>query len=235
LRFIGWVLHLPEPAWIRGAKVQILLTRIFYGLALFFLIISIVLHLNLISREIPDPFSSNFDYTFAWFGGMQKIFEIFLQSGVLILAIALAKKKLFAILIIGVNVIIALFHVIQRSPWQDLQGYSLGFQFKWYFKTMIGRLGQDVEWNFAEISMILSAILTIAAVIVAFSISNNNLPKLTPVPIKPTPPQARIIPKTATGITGDAVEQVEKLGNLLAKGLLTQEEFDKKKKQILGL
>jgi hypothetical protein len=229
------VLHLPKPAWIRGAKVQILLTRIFYGLALFFLIISIVLHLNLISRGIPDPFSSNFDYTFYYFGGMQKLFEIFLQSGVLILAIALAKKKLFAILIIGVNAFIALFHVIQRSPWQDLQGYSLGFQIKWYIKTMIGRLGLDVGWNLAEFSIILSAILTIAGAIFAFSISNKNLPIPSPAPIKPTPPQARIIPKTATGITGDAVEQVEKLGNLLAKGLLTQEEFDNKKKQILGL
>ena len=97
------------------------------------------------------------------------------------------------------------------------------------------RMGFEFPWSFAEYIKILSAILTIAAVIVAFSISNNNLPKLNPVSIKPTPPQARIIPKTATGITGDAVEQVEKLGNLLAKGLLTQEEFDNKKKQILGL
>ena len=167
--------------------MKILLTRIFYGLALFFLIISIVLHLNLISRGIPDPFSSNFDYTFAWFGGMQKIFEIFLQSGVLILAIALAKKKLFAIFIIGVNVIIALFHVIQRSPWQDLQGYSLGFQIKWYIKTMIGRLGLDVGWNLAEFSIILSAILTIAGAIFAFSISNKGLPIPNPATIKPTP------------------------------------------------
>jgi hypothetical protein len=215
--------------------VQILLTRISYGLALFFLIISTVLHLNLVSRGIPDPFSSNFDSTFALFGGMQKLFEIFLQSGVLILALVLAKKKLFAILIIGVNAFIALFHVIQRSPWQDMQGYPLGFQIKWYIKTMIGRLGLDVEWNLAEISMILSAFLTIAGVVIAFSISNKNLPISSPASVKPTPLQTRITPKTPTGITGDAVEQVEKLGNLLAKGLLTQEEFDSKKKQILGL
>ena len=215
--------------------MQFLLTRIFYGLALFFLIISTVLHLNLVSRGIPDPFSINFDYTFALFGGVQKLFEIFLQSGVLILALALAKKKLFAILIIGVNAFIALFHVIQRSPWQDLQGYSLGFQIKWYIKTMIGRLGLDVGWNLAEFSIILSAILTIAGAIFAFSISNKGLPIPNPATIKPTPLQTRVTPKTPTGITGDAVEQVEKLGNLLAKGLLTQEEFDSKKKQILGL
>ena len=229
------VLHLPKQAWIRGAKVQILLTRIFYGLALFFLIISIFLHLNIIGRWNPYAFSSDFEITFYYFGGMQKLFEIFLQSGVLILAIALAKKKLFAILIIGVNAFIALFHVIQSSPWQDLQGYSLGFQIKWYIKTMIGRLGLDVGWNLAEFSIILSAILTIAGAIFAFSISNKGLPIPNPATIKPTPLQTRVTPKTPTGITGDAVEQVEKLGNLLAKGLLTQEEFDSKKKQILGL
>ena len=215
--------------------MQILLARIFYGLALFFLIISIFLHFNIISGGNPYAFSSDFEITFYYFGGIQRLFEIFLQSGVLILALALAKKKLFAILIIGVNAFIALFHVIQRSPWQDMQGYPLGFQIKWYIKTMIGRLGLDVEWNLAEISMILSAILTIAGVVIAFSISNKNLPISTPASVKPTPLQTRVTPKTPTGITGDAVEQVEKLGNLLAKGLLTQEEFDNKKKQILGL
>ena len=119
--------------------MQILLTRISYGLALFFLIISAVLHLNIISSGNPYAFSSDFEITFAYFGGMQRLFEIFIQSGVLILAIALAKKKLFAILIVGVNAFIALLHVIQRSPWQDLQDYPLGFQFEWYIKTMIGR------------------------------------------------------------------------------------------------
>jgi hypothetical protein len=77
--------------------------------------------------------------------------------------------------------------------------------------------------------------LTIAGVIFAFSISNINLPNLNRAPFNPAPPQTRVTPKAAMGITGDAVEQVEKLGNLLAKGLLTQEEFDSKKKQILGL
>lgn len=215
--------------------MQILLTRISYGLALFFLIISAVLHLDIISSGNPYAFSSDFEITFAYFGGMQRLFEIFIQSGVLILAIALAKKKLFAILIVGVNAFIALLHVIQRSPWQDLQDYPLGFQFEWYIKTMIGRLGFDVGWNLAEFSIILSAILTIAGVIFAFSISNKNLPISSPASIKPTPLQTRVTPKTPTGITGDAVEQVEKLGNLLAKGLLTQEEFESKKKQILGL
>jgi hypothetical protein len=35
--------------------------------------------------------------------------------------------------------------------------------------------------------------------------------------------------------TPDGIDQVERLGNLLKKGLITQEEFDFKKRQILGL
>ena len=210
--------------------MQILLTRIFYGLALFFLSISNLLS---ISREIPFGYwVSDWDYIF-WRHGI----AIFFQSGLLILAMVLIKKKLFGVLIIGVNVLIALVRFVLDSPWSYMEGAPLGMQFRWYVQIMMGHqsMGFEFPWSFAEYIKILSVILTIAAVIVAFSISNNNLPKLNPVSIKPTPPQARIIPKTATGITGDAVEQVEKLGNLLAKGLLTQEEFDNKKKQILGL
>ena len=210
--------------------MQLLLSRISYGLALFFLFIS---NLLLISREIPFAYwVSNWDYIF-WRHGI----AIFVQSGLLILALVLAKKKLFGILIIGVNAFIALVRFVLNSPWSYMEGAPLGWKFRWYIKIMMGHqtMGPEWPWSFTEYVKILSAIFTIAGVIIAFSISNNNLPKLTPVPIKPTPPQARIIPKTATGITGDAVEQVEKLGNLLAKGLLTQEEFDNKKKQILGL
>ena len=210
--------------------MQILITRIFYGLALFFLSISNLLS---ISREIPFAYwVSDWDYIF-WRHGI----AIFVQSGLLILAMVLVKKKLFGVLIIGVNAFIALVHFVLNSPWSYMEGAPLGMQFRWYVKIMMGHqtMAPEFPWSFAEYIKILSAILTIAGVIFAFSISNKNLPISSPASVKPTPPQARIIPKTGTGITGDAVEQVEKLGNLLAKGLLTQEEFDNKKKQILGL
>jgi len=45
-----------------------------------------------------------------------------------------------------------------------------------------------------------------------------------------------LIPKPSTGAPVlDPVLQVEKLAHLLEKGLLTKEEFDKKKKELLGL
>jgi hypothetical protein len=226
----NWVLHLPRPTKIRGVKVQLLLSRISYGLALFFLVTS---NLLVISREIPFAYwVSNWDYIF-WRHGI----AIFVQSGLLILALVLAKKKLFGILIIGVNAFIVLVRFVLNSPWSYMEGAPLGMQFRWYVKIMMGHqsMGPEFPWSFAEYIKILSAILTIAGVIFAFSISNKNLPISSPASVKPTPLQTRVTPKTPTGITGDAVEQVEKLGNLLAKGLLTQEEFDSKKKQILGL
>jgi hypothetical protein len=41
--------------------------------------------------------------------------------------------------------------------------------------------------------------------------------------------------QTGAQIEGDAVAQIEKLGDLLKKGLITQGEFESKKKQILGI
>ena len=39
----------------------------------------------------------------------------------------------------------------------------------------------------------------------------------------------------ATPATDDSIEQLKQLGELRDQGILTQEEFDAKKKQILGL
>jgi len=216
--------------------VQLLLSRISYGLALFFLSISNLLY---ISKAIPFSYwTSNIDNVFERLIDPQELINYYIPSVLLILALVLVKKRLFAILIIAGNSLIVLIQVFRQLSYFDFpDDFSFLLKLKIIVKIMLGfgLVGDFSSWNFADITKILSAIFTIAGVIIAFTISNNNLPKLNPVSNQPTPPQARIIPKTATGITGDAVEQVEKLGNLLAKGLLTQEEFDSKKKQILGL
>jgi hypothetical protein len=40
---------------------------------------------------------------------------------------------------------------------------------------------------------------------------------------------------TSAVTTTESIEQVERLGALLSKGLITQDEFEIKKKEILGL
>lgn len=47
--------------------------------------------------------------------------------------------------------------------------------------------------------------------------------------------QAAQAPQQAAPSADDQMEQLEKLGQLKDQGILTQEEFDAKKKQILGL
>jgi hypothetical protein len=47
----------------------------------------------------------------------------------------------------------------------------------------------------------------------------------------PTAPAAPV----AGGVTDDAIAQLQKLAELQKAGILTQEEFDAKKKQLLGL
>lgn len=47
--------------------------------------------------------------------------------------------------------------------------------------------------------------------------------------------QAAPVAQAPAATTDDDMAQLEKLGQLKADGILTQEEFDAKKKQILGL
>jgi hypothetical protein len=49
-----------------------------------------------------------------------------------------------------------------------------------------------------------------------------------------TPPQRVVAPSIKVNAAPGKISDIELLGDLLAKGLLTQEEFDRKKKEILG-
>jgi hypothetical protein len=149
------------------------------------------------------------------------------------------KNKLFSILLLGVNALIAVIHLFQfRYGIQSMIGLSdFGFQLKGYTKFAMNYPGWLVEypWAPAEIFRIVSAVFTIIGVLLVFLL-REKAPKAvnqigSQVPLnKPAPSTS-----SATSISGDAIEQIEKLGDLLAKGLLTQEEFNEKKKQILGI
>jgi hypothetical protein len=80
-----------------------------------------------------------------------------------------------------------------------------------------------------------SFVLFVIAVILSFinlSQSGTSAPGYSgniPAPMSTNIPPAK--PKQAQGVYGD----IEVLGDLLAKGLITQREFDLKKREILGL
>jgi hypothetical protein len=54
-----------------------------------------------------------------------------------------------------------------------------------------------------------------------------------PPPPAATPPPAQ--PPAAAPAEEDYTDELEKLSNLKAKGIITNEEFEAKKKQLLGL
>jgi hypothetical protein len=149
------------------------------------------------------------------------------------------KNKLFSILLIGVNVLIAVIHMFQfREYIQSMIGLGdFGYQLKGYIKFAINYFGWNLEiaWAPAEIFRIISAVFTILGVILVFLLRENAPRSVnqigSQVPLNKPAPSTSI----ASSISGDAIEQIEKLGDLLAKGLLTQEEFNEKKKQILGI
>jgi hypothetical protein len=168
-----------------------------------------------------------------------RLFETLIQVGLLIIAIIMIKNKLFSILLLGVNVLIAVIHMFQfRYGIQSMIGLSdFGFQLKGYIKFAMNYPGWLVEypWAPAEIFRIVSAVFTILGVLLAFLLSEKAPKAMSQVGSQVPMNKPAASTSTASSISGDAIEQIEKLGDLLAKGLLTQEEFNEKKKQILGI
>ncbi len=68
---------------------------------------------------------------------------------------------------------------------------------------------------------------------VGSAVARNSANKQAEAAAQAAAPQAQA-PAPASD-TDDQFAQLEKLGQLKAQGILTQEEFDAKKKQILGL
>lgn len=208
--------------------MNLLVPRVAYGVSLLFLAISNLLFNQTYGLPIPNSLPN-----------ILRLFETLIQVGLLIIAIIMIKNKLFSILLLGVNALIAVIHLFQfRYGIQSMIGLSdFGFQLKGYTKFAMNYPGWLVEypWAPAEIFRIVSAIFTIIGVLLVFLL-REKAPKAvnqiaSQVPLnKPAPSTS-----SATSISGDAIEQIEKLGDLLAKGLLTQEEFNEKKKQILGI
>ena len=208
--------------------MNLIISRVAYGISLLFLAISNLLFSQ--TYGLPTPNSIH---------NILRLFETLIQIGLLIIAIIMIKNKLFSLLLLGVNVLIAGIHMFQfRYGIQQMIGLSdIGFQLKGYIKFAMNYPGWNLEiaWAPAEIFRIISAVFTILGVLLAFLL-REKAPKVinqvgSQVPLnEPAPSTSKV-----TSISGDAIEQIEKLGDLLSKGLLTQEEFNEKKTQILGI
>ena len=208
--------------------MNLLVSRVAYGVSLLFLAISNLLFSQTYGLPTPNSLPN-----------ILRLFETLIQVGLLIIAIIMIKNKLFSILLLGVNVLIAVIHMFQyRYAIQQMIGFGdFGYQLKGYIKFAMNYPGWDLQlaWAPAEIFRIISAVFTILGVLLAFLLSEKAPKAMSQVGSQA--PMNKPAPSTssASSISGDAIEQIEKLGDLLAKGLLTQEEFNEKKKQILGI
>lgn len=77
---------------------------------------------------------------------------------------------------------------------------------------------------FLHYSLSLTMLLRLAGLILAGLVCEEAAPK-----------RRAAVPSAAQNSVADTIQRIEKLQGLLEKGIITQEEFDAKKKQLLGL
>ena len=117
---------------------------------------------------------------------------------------------------------------------------EFSFGIDWLFKVVLGNFlpVNYLFWSewFGNIILLLDLVIILLIVSLVLSFFDRSS---TTAPKKSTSPAVVNSPKrtqqTGAQIEGDAVAQIEKLGDLLKKGLITQGEFESKKKQILGI
>jgi hypothetical protein len=161
----------------------------------------------------------------------------FLRITLLALPIFFTGKKAVAVISVVWVYLIGLpdnLFLLQRDLIDPLSAFFLipSYTLELSFKSLI--LGSGGYLKFIGfIAAIIGTVLTFVGVQQGNPRSTSVGPKLSAAPIFVA---ARDSDKRSLHTnTLDGIEQVERLGDLLKKGLITQEEFDFKKRQILGL
>ena len=117
---------------------------------------------------------------------------------------------------------------------------EFSFGIDWLFKVVLGNFlpvnylfWSDWDGNIILLLDLVKILLIVSLVLSFFDRSSTTAPKKSTSPAVVNSPKRT--QQTGAQIEGDAVAQIEKLGDLLKKGLITQGEFESKKKQILGI
>lgn len=158
-----------------------------------------------------------------------------LTIAAIVCAVIFSGKKLFFYLLLAGAYFLPNLAVLVLYARTD---FSFGID--WLFKVVLGNFlpVNYLFWSEWGSNTILLLDLVIILLIVSLVLSFFDRSSIT-APKKLTSPAVVNSPKrtqqTGAQIEGDAVAQIEKLGDLLKKGLITQGEFESKKKQILGI
>ena len=149
-----------------------------------------------------------------------------MSIGILAVAGILSSKKNLLLILVGAYFALNLFDVL----FFDWYASGLLREFITNFLPLNYLLGQ---WVFYEFVQDLHLLALIAGIVLTF-VMKEPVASSGPRPAQAQPLQ-RNFQRPTSNIEGDAVVQVQKLGELLKQGLITEEEFQFKKKQILGL
>lgn len=144
------------------------------------------------------------------------------------------KKLFFYLLLAGAYFLLNLAVLVLYARTE----FSFGID--WLLKVVLGNFlpvnylfWSDWSGNTILLLDLVIILLIVSLVLSFFDRSSTTAPKKSTSPAVVNSPKRT--QQTGAQIEGDAVAQIEKLGDLLKKGLITQGEFESKKKQILGI
>ena len=215
--------------------MKIAVHRILFAVAAFFMLVSIMQYFLWLNRyEVP------------FFGQAQFIMLDFFHVVLLALPIFVYKFRIIGVLSVTVFFLSQfIFHLVRFFKYFSSAPISETWEFTVLPMFMIPNINLDViEFSpllgTSSYTRFIAAIIAIVATILSLMASKVS----EPLQVQGTPemrqPQLFVpgtTPKKVTGVgtTTESIEQVERLGALLSKGLITKDEFEIKKKEILGL
>ena len=215
--------------------MKIAVHRILFGVASFLMLVSIMQYLLWLNRyEVP------------FFGQAQFIMLDFFHVVLLALPIFLYRFRIIGVLSVTVFFLSQfIFHLFRFFRYFSSAPISETWEYVVLPMFMIPNINLDVIkfsplLGTSSYTRFIAAIIAIVATILSLMASKVS----EPLQVQGTPemrqPQLFVpgaTPKkvTGAGTTTESIEQVERLGALLSKGLITKDEFEIKKKEILGL
>lgn len=172
----------------------------------------------------------NFVYFVAGFLGYVSLIVDVVSVPLLITAGLIAsKRKVFGVLL-GVYAFLLIIQIISSYIYFGWSNVILNIFLPINFISSVSFATPyfpAIFWDFHIITLFIGAVLNFVLKVDVASIEKRS-PLTAPQTYRP-PALGRV------NLEGDAVSQIQRLAELLKEGLLTQGEFEAKKKQILGL
>ena len=215
--------------------MKIAVHRILFGVAAFLMLVSVISFLLFLNRY-EYPIDGNVLFTMLGF----------FHAALLVLPIFLYRVRIIGLLSLIVLFLTQfLYHIVRffryftETPFSEILDYTVFPMF------MIPNINLEVIkfsplLSTSSYTKFIAAIIAIVATILSLMSSKVSEPLQVQGTPEMRPPQLFVpgaTPKkvTGAGTTTESIEQVERLGALLSKGLITKDEFEIKKKEILGL